>query len=115
MEISMEIKIAFATIVGLIMMITVIIAVIVMMGGLTQFSVSECVPIQYTASGTNFGGKYCGMIGSNKAYCDKTQDIFGTITGYDDCIDASKNLCCPNSTKQNIKLINGQCCNITRL
>jgi len=109
----MEIKIAFATIVGLIMMITVIIAVIVMMAGLTQFSVSECVPAEYTASSNDIRGEYCGLISGSNAYCNI--NLLHQAYTRDNCIDSSKNLCCPTQTKQNIKLINGQCCNITRL
>ena len=108
----MEIKIAFATIIGLIMMITVIIAVIVMMAGLTQFSVSECVPAEYTAL-QSYNGLNCGLNSNNQQVkCDVKG---GPHLTYDDCMDSTKNLCCPTQTKQNIKLINGKCCNITRL
>jgi hypothetical protein len=114
--VNMEMKTVFEIIIGIIMMVTVTIATVAMMGGLMSMSVAECIPAEYTAS--NLNGKYCGLnSGGNNVYCDKIT-IFIPATGFksffDECMDASKNMCCP-TTKPNITIIRGRCCNVTKI
>jgi hypothetical protein len=107
----MEIKTAFATIVGILMMVTVTVATVVIMGGLTQVCVEECNPAEYTAD-RNYGGVFCGYVytGTNR---------YEVFCGHDDaCFDQNKNLCCLTSasgTEWGVKVANGRCCNVTKL
>ncbi|MFH1229389.1 MAG: hypothetical protein V1678_03115 [Candidatus Aenigmatarchaeota archaeon] len=105
----MEIQTTFATIIGFLMMVIVVIAASVMLGGLTQISVEECRPSQYTAS-SSFAGMVCGFVGSQQVKCDIGTEEYQ----YDTCIDNTQTLCCP-TTKKNIKVINAKCCNITKI
>jgi len=102
--VDMEIKTMFEIIIGIIMMITITIAVVALMGGLMEVTISECIPAEYVAT-IGGGGKYCGLSNiNNKVYC----------IGGDDCINATGNLCCPTQTK-GAKNINGECCNVTKV
>jgi len=107
----MEIKTAFATIVGILMMVTVTVATVVIMGGLTQVCVEECNPAEYTAE-RNYDGNLCGYVytGTNRyeVYCYSD----------DACFDENKNLCCLTSlsgTDWEVKVANERCCNVTKL
>jgi len=113
----MEIKTAFATIVGILMMVTVTVATVVIMGGLTQISVEECKPVDYKAD-RNYDGSYaCGSIDIGayhyELYCK--YDSGNEISDY--CFDESKGLCCPvhKDDKWEVKVANGHCCNNTKL
>jgi len=111
----MEVKTAFAIIIGIIMMVTVVLAVVVMMGGLSNIMVSECVPISYAAG--SFGGEYCGVNAANQQLSCNYVDA-SSARLYDKCFDSIKNMCCPTETGETlnwrVQVINGQCCNITR-
>ena len=114
--VNMEIKTMFEIIIGVIMMITITVAVVALMGGLMSMTVSECNPAEYIASTVPLNqGNYCGMIGANKAYCEKTPPAMFATTKFDDCIDSSKNVCCPTETKKNVVFRSGKCCNITKV
>jgi hypothetical protein len=114
----MEIQTAFATIIGIIMMVAIVVATVVIMGGLANIAVEECSPVEYKAL-TTFSGKECGFDSTNnQAYCDKTFNPINVNYNYDKCIDLSKNLCCPTSKLGNgwrVNFINNRCCNITRV
>jgi hypothetical protein len=80
----MEEETAFKIIIGLIMVITVVIAAVAMMGGLLKqkISIREC-GYEYVAKST-YSGANCGSIDGN-AKCNVG----------DNCMDSEKNLCCP--------------------
>lgn len=116
--VSMEIRTIFGIIIGIIMMITVTIATVAMMGGLIDMSVSECVPVQYTASSNDNRGEYCGLISGSNTYCNI--NLLHQAYTKDNCIDASNNLCCPTTQSGTgwyvtDKNTGGKCCNITKI
>ena len=119
----MEIQTTFATIIGFLMMVVVVTATVVIMGGLSKVSVEECHPAEYAAT-TTAGGKECGYITDvGVAHCERqwVSRILPLTSGYneDECIDPRNNLCCPTSKVEtagwNVKVINDKCCNITKV
>jgi len=113
----MEITTAIATIIGVIMMVTVVMATVVIMGGLTQITVEECHPLEgYFASSSNSGPK-CGTDTSGqRLYCSSI--TIGPITTSDTCMDESKNICCQTmlaGTGWKVAFKSGQCCNVTKM
>lgn len=101
----MELKETFALITGIIMMTIIVIATLVITGGLTKISVAECTHAEYAASAANLG-TVCGFdsIAKQQLKCDKTSD-----GEYDNCLDNNKGLCCPTKTN-NATIFNGICC-----
>ena len=108
----MEIRVLIATIIGIIMLVTIVIATVVMMGGLLDLSVNECIPAEYNASSSDWKGEYCGLSSGSNVYCGIL--LLGDRWLRDKCMDSSKNLCCP-TTQKNIRIIGEKCYNITKI
>jgi hypothetical protein len=109
--VDMEIKTAFRVLVGILMIATVVIATVVMMGGMLKGSVEmkECIPAEYTTTLTFDTGVQCGFTdtgwGPQAVYCNNPRDV---------CIDPGRNLCCPTSMSDGVKIevIGNRCCRL---
>ena len=111
----MEIKITFSTIIGILMVVIVTIAAAAILSTLTKVSIEECVPVEYSAA-TTYYGVSCSS--DPRFRCDTF--TVGRIIISDQCLDAAKGLCCPTTgiyktPKQNITIIDGKCCNRTKV
>ncbi|MBN2202982.1 MAG: hypothetical protein JW700_02265 [Candidatus Aenigmarchaeota archaeon] len=96
----MELKTAFTIIMGMLMTATIIIAIVAIMGGLTEVMVKECEPAQYRAR-SDYDGLDCGLDGNgNPLYCklDKRISLLPDSSKQDICFDEDKSLCCPTAT-----------------
>jgi len=112
----MEIKAAFATIIGILMMVTVTVATIAIMGGLTQIGVEECGPAEYKAD-VAYTGDSCGYISTVEVYCKEIHRSAEDAVS-DSCFNENKNLCCPTTlsgTSWRVVVANGRCCNNTKI
>jgi hypothetical protein len=115
----MEIKVLFSAIIGILMMVTVIVAAVAFMNGLTQVTVEECTPADYLAK-VDMPGESCGLDSSgSQVKCGSAGSVDG-IPILDRCIDSTKNMCCPTSNNINpsskkIVVQSGKCCSITNL
>jgi hypothetical protein len=108
----MEVKTAFAIIIGLLMMVMIIIAGVVLMSSLTVVNVYDCTPGDYKAGhGTDFTGEDCGVSGV-QLKCKAS-----TNGQPDKCLDTARWLCCPLGQNSVGKFIeqDGQCCFIKKV
>ena len=108
----MEVKTAFQTLAGILMIAVVIASVVVIAQILMRENIyiEECIPSEYTATLTSphfYQGititQKCGFSSGTSVYCEDK----------DTCIDAGKNLCCPTS-KDDIKVYGNRCCKVVK-
>jgi hypothetical protein len=99
----MEIRTAFEVLVGILMMVTILIAAIVILQGTMKGStfIYECKDASYITTDTTGNGQSCGFNSGVEVHCKSGAKI-------DNCLDESKNLCCPRG----IDTTRGKCCEL---
>jgi len=105
----MEIRVAFQFLVGLMMILTIVLATVVItisiIKGNEAFQVSDCIPVGYVTEKTpSFSSdeQECGFRdvsgGFKQVYCESD----------DECMDAPSNKCCNESAT----ILGGKCCKL---